>query len=154
MNLGEVTVTGFAEFAKAMDNLTAKVNKSLSVRAMKRALKPTKAELSREAPEDTGAMLESFKIRVLRDKDKHTKRVGLITAGKWFTGETFYAAFVEFEHRVGPRKLGDARTLVPGEHFLENSFDETRDEVIKQLEFHIWNEIEKEIKKGTNGASS
>ena len=36
-------------------------------------------------------------------------------------GATFYGAFVEFGHRVGSRKLGDARKEVAGQHFMQKA---------------------------------
>lgn len=149
-----VTITGLKELETALLELDSKVNKRISVASMKEALKPTLAEVKREVPTDTSQLEKSLKLRVMKSKDRRTKRVGITTGVKQFQGDEFYGAFVEFGHRVGHRDLGNARTEVPGEHFLEHSWDETKDQVVTSLDAALWRRIEIEVGKMNKGKAS
>lgn len=77
------------------------------------------------APVRTGALQRNVKIRPGKNSRGETQKSVIIGVGrKWFTGDQFYAAFVEFGHRQGRRKLGNKRKQIPGEHYIKHTFEE------------------------------
>lgn len=85
-----------------------------STRVLYTATKP-------EIPVLSGALQKSLKMRAgPKRRGRITKR--LVTGLGFFRGSEYHGGFVHFGHRVGSRKLGDSRTLVPPDPFMERGF--------------------------------
>ena len=109
---------------KAIDKLgdvktaNALVSRSARIAAKMFLLQPAK----KATPKQTGQLRKSTKIRAIkRSKDAAGVRVGY--SDQDFVGDQFYGAFVEYGYRVGPRRLGDARTKVEGQGNLKRVAD-------------------------------
>ena len=76
------------------------------------------------APTLTGKLKSNIKVRAGK-RTKGYVTIHVIIGKKWWTGDAFYGAFVEWGHRLGSRKLGTKRRKIAGEHFLEYTAEET-----------------------------
>ena len=148
-----VKLSGFNELENAMRQLGGKVARRAGIAGMKMALKPTLTEARRQIPERTGKLKKALKIRVGKTKKKSLAvvRVSLSeNTANLFTGQTFYGGFQEFGWRSGPRRLGDSRKQNPGEHFMQNAWEETRGTVLNDFKGYLGQAIEKAAAKLAN----
>ena len=92
-------------------------------------------------PVEHGTLKKSLKIKVKVNKDGYCK-ILVGTSKKWFQGEDFYGAFQEFGWKHGSRKLGNKRKSIPGEHFVEYTYDskagKAAQEVVDQMLFEVF----------------
>lgn len=124
-------VLGAKELDKALGDLDVKVATKVLDKALRKAAKPLLDAARDMAPERTGALKRSIKVR--KGKSRNGLRSVVIGVGdKWFLGDEFYAAFQEFGHKQGSRKLAN-REQVPGEHFIEHAYDEQKEAAANAL---------------------
>ena len=114
---------GFDGVIAQLDALPKKAGGNFAREAIKRGMEPM---LQAARSNAKGSLKAGTKKRVqpLR-KDGARGLVGTGATDNLYTGKTFYGAFVELGHRVGPRKLGNSRAKVEGTRFLRRAFDET-----------------------------
>lgn len=117
-----MSVTGFKETAAALKELDRKATKSLGRKALRAGAKVLLAAARTEAPELTGRTRKNIKIRGGRSR-AGSLSLSVGVSAKDFSGEAFYASFVLFGHRVGSRKLGDNRRMIPANNFLERAYE-------------------------------
>jgi HK97 gp10 family phage protein len=106
--LGKLKALGDAE-----PKIVAKANRA--------GAKIIKSAAEANAPDRSGLTRANIRIRTSNKKAKGSYRAFVGVGAKDWTGPTFYAAFVLWGHRVGPRKLGNARKLVPANDWLKRS---------------------------------
>jgi len=131
-----VKVTGGKQIEKALKELEPKLAKKVVRKACRDGAKVLKEEIEKTAPQDTGALAASVKI-----KTKFRKGIASATAeiGEGnFKGETFYAAMVEF----GTSKQ-------PPQGYMQQAFDNKKEQVAKQTEDAIRQGIDKIVKDST-----
>lgn len=107
--------------AKLGDSTTANqlVGKAARVAAKAHLIKPAKAAM----PMASGQLRKATKIRsIKRRRDSAGVQVGF--SEKDFVGDQFYGAFQEYGFRVGPLRLGDARTKIAGRGMLRKVADQ------------------------------
>lgn len=123
-------LTGDKELDRKFQELPAKVEKKVLREALRPAAKIILAQAKSNAPVLTGNTKESLKVRAAKRSRRTKNYVGIqvVTGKDFFQGQTFYAAFEEFGHRIGPRRLGDARKQFPGVHFIEHAYEQKADE--------------------------
>lgn len=143
-----MSVTGLKETQAALKELDRKATKSLGRKALRAGAKVLLAAARTDAPELTGRTRKNIKIRGGRSR-AGALALSVGVSAKDFSGEAFYASFLLFGHRVGSRKLGDNRRMIPANNFLERAYEasgqDAADTVMEQ-----WVElIELESSKGT-----
>ena len=122
-----ITITGISKTAERLDELDRKMQKSIIRKGVRAGCKVWLNAARANAPEVSGVIRKNIKIRSGGSgKGRYVLTVGV--SAKEFQGEAFYAAFVLYGHKVGSRKLGDARTSVPANNFLQRAFDSSHDE--------------------------
>jgi HK97 gp10 family phage protein len=102
---------------KALDDKMPKV----VAKANRAGAKVVKGVADSLAPRLSGLTASNIKIRTSNKKSKGIYRTSVGVGAKDWTGPTFYASFVLWGHRVGPRKLGNARKAVPANNWLKES---------------------------------
>lgn len=121
--------------------------------ALRAAAKIGQAEAKRLAPigPDTkghkgGLLRKNIRVRAARRK---RGRIGVVfqNIGGDYKGETYYAAFQEFGYRIGPRKLGTARTEVPGKHFMEQAGKNKEKAMVQTVQMMMEAGVIQEAKK-------
>jgi len=131
-----MTLTGVEGFERTLMKLERRVGRKIGSRALRAAAKVVQAEAKRRAPiGKRGFIPPSIKVRAVKRSRKNKDYVGInvITAGGWFKGKTFYAAFLEFGHHVGKRMkaaarkvAGDTRQWVPPRPFIGPAYEATK----------------------------
>lgn len=124
-----VEVKGLKETSDKLKALANKVEKSIVRKGLRQGGKILLNSARSLAPVQSGRLKRNIKIRNGRSqKDSISLSVGV--SSKDFQGETYYASFVLYGHRIGSRKLGDSRKEIPPNDFLLKAFDDTKDEVV------------------------
>ena len=94
---------------KKLKTLESKIEKKLTRQALRAGAKIIAKEAKLRAPVDTGELKSKIKVWALR---RSRKRIGVLvgTSAKEYTGDQFYAAFVEYGTKDMPAKpfLGPA----------------------------------------------
>ncbi len=138
-----VTITGLAELNNRLKELPVKLQKTIirkSLGASGAAGVIKKAAIA-NAPVRTGRLKAAAIVKFLRDKSNDTQSAYIVTfrrgkraqrvGKKALNRDAFYASWVEFGHRIVPRRRrggkgrrrGAAATgSVPGRHFLARAF--------------------------------
>lgn len=94
---------------RKLKTLESKVEKKLTRQALRAGAKIIAKEAKLRAPVDTGELKSKIKVWALK---RSRKRIGVLvgTSAKEYTGDQFYAAFVEYGTKDMPAKpfLGPA----------------------------------------------
>lgn len=144
-------ITGIKEIDEALKELEPKLQKKVLRQAMRKSLKPVRDAVENQAPiGETGELAENVKIKAGKRK-KDTIRLNVQVGAGDFTGDQYYASFVEFGHKVGSRKLGDKRQEVPPDDFMKRGFDQTKNEARDTCLQLIKDGLLREANKGANG---
>lgn len=124
--------TNAAEVRRIVDALPAKIEKRVWRKACRAAAKVILPRARANAPKQTGQLRKALRVRALKRSRVYVGARVTVGADKWYTGDTFYAAFVEFGHKIGKRpskniiKSGrDKRQEVPGKHYLEKAGEQS-----------------------------
>lgn len=157
----EFTITGGADVVAKLNRLGRNIERKIGVKALRAGLTIIRAGAIRNAPvgiylypsqqarRQPGTLKRGIKIRAGRRRaDEINLRVGV--GKKWFSGDEWYAAFVEFGHRAGKRRGGkrvtgtslDKRPFVEGEHFIEYAYDELKAPAIAAIHTTFLSELE------------
>jgi len=75
-----------------------------------------------------GTLRKSIKVRMSSRGGNVRAFVGTGSKDNLYSGKTFYGGFVEFGHKLGRRKLGNARRDVPAHPFMSLAVKEKRDQ--------------------------
>jgi HK97 gp10 family phage protein len=124
---GSFKLNGFDGLDRALAELEPRLARKIERQGLREAAKVIQQEAVANAPEDTGTLKQSIKVRAIKRK-KGFCGVQVTTGQGFFRGETFYGAFIEFGHHVGSRKLGDARAFVPPRPFMRPAFDSKKEQ--------------------------
>ena len=125
-----MNVAGLKETSDALNELPQTVAKRILRKGLRVGAKVVLSVARADAPVgSSGRLRKNIKIRGGRGSNgKIVLNVGV--GAKDFTGEAFYASFVLYGHRVGPRRLGNARKLVPANNFLERAYDAAKENAV------------------------
>lgn len=135
MAKSKVVVTGIDKLDRKFKLLDARVGKKVVRQAMRQALKPVLAAARANAPEESGVLRRSIKIRAVKRRKKGVIGLEIRTDAKTMGGDAFYAAFIE---------LGTSDK--PAQPFLSPAYVEQGPEAVKQLEQLILEGLEREIR--------
>jgi len=143
----------------ALRTLPTKLENRILRRALNLAADPILERAKSNAPVETGLLRESLKKSGVRNK-KGRMGISVGTNSGDYKGETFYAAFVEYGHRIGKRNnaqkrrkefekkglsVRDDRAAVPARPFLRPAFDARRDQALEIMKHEIGTGVEKEF---------
>lgn len=139
-------IKGLDETDKALKDLDVAVAKRIIRKGLRAGAKDVLNAARADAPQRSGAIKRNIKIRGGGTKNGVVK-LNIGVGAKDFQGKTFYAGFVLYGHKVGSRKLGDARTAVPANNFLERAYESSGQQAVETTT-EAWKElIEKEASK-------
>ncbi len=148
MNVINIEIQGVEELRRKLLALEPKIAKKVLRKALRAGAKIVQARAKQNIPQGgTGVLSRSLKVRAMRRTRRQRIGVAVETREGWYKGEAFYGAFVEFGHRQGSRKLGDARKQIEGKHYIEKAAEQTKDAVTALLTTTIGAGIEAEAAK-------
>jgi HK97 gp10 family phage protein len=125
----DIADQGMAEIILGVQSLERTFSRKIASSSLRVGAKILQRAVRSEIHKVSGAMSAAVKVYAGRSgKDYKSIQIGI--GKKWFAGDEFYAAFVEFGHKQGNRGLGDARQDVPGEHPMEYAYEEVKDQVL------------------------
>jgi HK97 gp10 family phage protein len=136
-----VEITGITEALTKLKTLDGKVQKGVVRRSLRKGAKIFQKAAQSAAPVASGLTKSAIKIRAGKAK-KGTYRLNVGVGASDYQGETFYAAFVLYGHKVGSRKLGDARTLVPANNWLLKAKEKSEQQVAGTVVDQLLHEVE------------
>ncbi len=162
------TVQGLSELNAKLRKLDEKIQRKALKQAAVAGLEPVLHAARANAPVETGLLISTLEV-----KGKANKRgIGatLQTRGGSFKGDTFYAAFIEFGHKLGKRlgnaavgarkrmrrskelkaiikSVNDARPMVPANPFMRSAFDENKEAALDIYKQALAAGIEKAAKE-------
>jgi HK97 gp10 family phage protein len=114
---------------KGIEDLEQKVQGQIVRQSTRAGAKVTLKPARANAPVKTGLVKRSVKISTgKRRKGTYTLNVGIPKGS-----EGWYGALVERGHKIGKRELGDKRKDVPGQHWIEKAYQETKDEAVDTI---------------------
>ena len=147
-NLIHIELQGVEELRRKLLALEPKVARKVLRKALRAGAKIVHARAKQNIPQGgTGVFARSLKVRAMKRTRRKTIGVAVETREGWYKGEAFYGAFVEFGHKQGSRKLGDARKQIEGKHYIEKAAEQTKDAVTALLTTTIGAGIEAEAAK-------
>lgn len=136
-----ITIHGAKELERKLRALPLKVENKIARKALREGARPILAEAKQQVPVKSGLLRRKLTIRAGKRSRKHGPRIVVQTSEGLFKGEAFYGGFVHFGHRIGPRRLGPSRKLVPANEFLKRAAEKSKDQagriVVQQVEAGI-----------------
>jgi HK97 gp10 family phage protein len=122
----QVVVSNITGVFDVLAMLTAlgKAEGKIVAKANRVGAKIIKIAAEGNAPILSGLTRKNVRVRVSNKPFRGVYRAFIGVGAKDWTGPTFYASFVLWGHRVGARKLGNARKLVPANDWLKRSADQ------------------------------
>ena len=141
-----VKLVGMDAALRKLRTLPKKVQGKIIRPALRAAAKIGQTEARRLAPIKGGLLRKNIRVRAAKRK---RGRIGVVfqNIGGDYKGETYYAAFQEFGYRIGPRKLGTARTEVPGKHFMEQAGKNKEKAMVQTVQMMMEAGVIQEAKK-------
>lgn len=125
-----MTIVGVEEVERALRALPGKVAKQAIRKPLRAGAKIVLARAKQNVPAESGALKKSLKVRAGK-RSRNTISIRVATGKGWFTGETFYGAFVEF----GTAKM-------KARHYVQRAYAQTKDKVAAFLKREILSNIE------------
>lgn len=151
-------VQGLEELKATLAKLPIEIGRKVLRQGTSAGAAKLKGFLKAEVPQRTGTLQRSAIIKFVRENSNDTQAVYIVTfrrgkkaqarsATSKKTGKTrqvankdaFYASYVEFGHKVVPRKSKgggqrpSGRTRVEGKHYLRDSFQKHQDDAIEAM---------------------
>jgi len=90
--MSETNLKGFAELAKALNELPEKIERNIVRSALRKAAKVIEQEAKQNVPVRSGKLRDSIRVSV---RIKDGRPLATVTAGGREKGQAFYAQFVE-----------------------------------------------------------
>lgn len=145
------TLTGDAELDRKFKELPIKLEKKILREALRPAAKMIMESERALAPDITGTVRGSLKVRAGKRSRKTPNSVTLLvqTSAADFRGPEFYSAFLDLGHRIGSRKLGDKRRLIAGAGFMQKGLAQVAEAAKQDAIQRIKDGIEREASAGS-----
>jgi HK97 gp10 family phage protein len=134
-------IEGADKIDAALSAIEKNVAKKIARKALREGGKIILKEAKSNAPKESGALKKSIKLRAGKSKKKGRASVVIGTGAKWFQGDQFYGAFLEFGHKAGSRKLGDARKQVEAKPYLAPAGEAKAAEAARKVVDSIWEQL-------------
>ncbi len=123
----DVELRGMPELMRRLKALPRKTANAALRKGCRAGAKIVTAAAKAAVPVVTGRWREALKTRAMKRSRKGVGARTTVGAG-WFKGETFYAGFVDWGHRVGKRPSkriagtgADTRAQIPPKHYMKRS---------------------------------
>lgn len=129
-------LVGAAKLDRKLTRIGKKTGQKIARRALRAGGKIILAEAKSRAPTgEKGLIPPSLRLRGGKRSRRNRGYVHIVvaTAAGWFRGATFYAAFLEFGHFLGSRKLGARRTFVPPKPFVGPAYRVKRQQALRRI---------------------
>lgn len=130
MALATVDIRGQRETIRALETLSAKLQRKAIAKSSRIAGKLLMAAGKARAPVDTGALKQSIKVRAIKRNRRGDVGVVVGTSQREFVGDLFYGAMVEY----GTEKM-QARP------YMRPAYEENKDEIISTFQREIRNQV-------------
>lgn len=104
--LGGIELKGAKELADLLRNMDRKLAKKLFRKALREGAKVIQAAAQAKAPVDTGLTRSAIKVRAAKRQKRGRFGVAVQVGEGDYRGETFYASFLEYGHKMGKRSQG------------------------------------------------
>lgn len=128
---GSVRLEGGKELERELKEVEPKVAKKVVTKALRAGAKVILKAAKSAAPKRTGLLQRSLTVRAAKRKKGRVAFV-VQTKGGDFKGKSFYAAFLEYGHKAGSRKLAN-RKIIPPQPFLSPAFDSAKDDAARTV---------------------
>ena len=139
-------VLGIEQAIESLNELDRKLQRKIIRKGVRAGGKVMQAAAKSEAPNRSGKLSSKIKVRAAKSK-KGSIGVTIGVGAKDFTGEAFYAGFLTYGWRSGPRKLGDARKFNKPNNFLDRACKSSESQASETALETIAAEIEAETSK-------
>jgi HK97 gp10 family phage protein len=140
MSRVSMNVVGIEHFRVKLQRIPRAAARIVSP-ALRVGAKITLAESVRLSPKRTGALAASHKVRVSKYQKRGEPHIVVITGKGFFKGDTYYGGFVHLGHKIGSRKLGNARAEVSANPWIRRAADNNKEEVTVRVLQRIRNGI-------------
>lgn len=134
-------VLGGKEFERILRSLPKGAARRVISPALREGAKIVAAQAKREVPKRTGALQRSIRVRAGAYSRRGKVQMLAMTGDGFFKGDTYYGGFVHLGHKIGPRKLGNARAEVQADPFLTRASDIVEQEVVQRVSSRIKNGV-------------
>lgn len=152
---GQVVVLGVPKIDRALSRLSAKMQRTATRRAIRTALKLVEDGAKRRVPVDSGLTRNNISVRPGKPKRRGQIVVEVMIGEGDYKGQTFYAAFIEYGHKQGSRKLGKDRAEVPPIPFMRPAYSEEGPPAVELCEVLLLKEARDALRAmGWRGALS
>jgi HK97 gp10 family phage protein len=122
----DLTDSGLEEIIGGLANFEIKLQRKMASAALRVGAKIIQKGVKGNIHSITGAMARAVRVRAGKS-GKGYKSIQIVIGSGWFTGDEWYAAFVEFGHKQGKRRGAGPRKQIPGEHPMQYAYQELRD---------------------------
>jgi HK97 gp10 family phage protein len=154
----QIKLEGGAALDRKLRSLPVAVAKTIMRKALRTGGKPILKAARAKVPVLTGATRRAIKLRTLRSRSRGSIAVAISVGAKdFYKGDQFYAAFLEFGHRIGKRSTSlraykrrtgeDPRGEVPPRPFLRPAMDENADAAVAAIGSELGALIEQEARR-------
>lgn len=138
MIAAKMSLSGANELQAWLKDLPARMQKKHLDFALKASAQPVLQAAKAYAPVDTGAVRNSLRIHEMKKKKRGVNAIRVATESGDFTGEQFYAAFLEYgfekrpvirlpDGRIRSLKRGVGKGIkVPGTRFMARAFNDNK----------------------------
>lgn len=127
-----VAITGVKAIDRRLRRLEPKVQRKYVRAAMRRAMKPVKAQVEIEAPRETGFLSQQVKIRARKGR-RGTLGINVQIGENDFQGDTYYAAFQELGTQYMDAKDFMGRSYaMRADEARRIALDDLRDAVLRE----------------------
>jgi HK97 gp10 family phage protein len=125
-------VRGGKALAAKLRKLPNKISNKIQRKGLRAGAKLIQRAAKKLAPKDTGLLRSSLRVRAGKPR-KGKVAVRVMTGEGDYKGETFYGSFLEYGHRLGHRKLGSQRKMIPAKPYMKPAFEQNKDAAVKAV---------------------
>lgn len=142
-------VLDISAVTKDLRSLEPKLEKKILRKATRAGAKVIAKAAKARAPKLSGLTARAIKVRAAKRSRKRKSITTLVQNREGdYKGKTYYAAFQEYGYRLGPRKLGNRRKLIPGKHFMQGGLDASKKEAEQAVAAEMRTGIAREMRAG------
>ena len=144
-----IKIEGMKQALDRLQSLPMKMENKIIRKGLRAGAKIVRQAATQEAPSVSGATRKAIKVRA--GKRRKGYLAVLVSVGqRWFTGATFYAAFVEYGHKLIRKRAGVKTVIgiVKANPFMKRAADRTRQETTQAVADTITKETSKATARG------
>lgn len=146
-----MAVAGAAELERKLLGLERKVGRKVVRQALRAGAKIVLAAARAGTPTRSGKLRKQTKVRTARGQRPGAYAI-TVTSGEsadvMTAGDAYYGAFLHMGHRVGHRRLGNARRQVPPNPWIDRAFEASKAQAEQAVLSHLAAGIERVAAEG------